>query len=119
MSGEAPERSAKTAVALVAAGGVSARPASIEERRRLVAESLRIGNPGNNARDLPTQADPRHDCQIELKVDDIHPYEHNPRRATNAKFAEIKESIRSCGIRNPLTVTRRPGREAFHRRGGR
>jgi ParB family protein of integrating conjugative element (PFGI_1 class) len=78
-----------------------------------VAESLGVGNPGNNARDLPTQADPRHDCQIELKVEDIRAYEHNPRRANNAKFAEIKESIRSSGIRNPLTVTRRPGEEHF------
>ena len=25
---------------------------SVDERRRLVAESLRVGNPGNNARDL-------------------------------------------------------------------
>jgi ParB family protein of integrating conjugative element (PFGI_1 class) len=91
----------------------SARHVSIEERRRLVAESLRVGNPGNNARDLPTRADPRHDCQIELPVDEIRPYESNPRRAANARFAEIKESIRSSGIRNPLTVTRRPGEAYF------
>jgi len=113
VSGEASERSVNTAVALVAAGGVSAGPASIEDRRRLVAESLRVGNPGNNARDLPAHADPRQDCHIELSVDDIHPYEHNPRRVTNAKFSEIKESIRSCGIRNPVTVTRRPGEKHF------
>ena len=113
MSGEASERSGNTAVALVAAGGVSAGSVSIEERRRRVAESLRVGNPGNNARELPARADPRQDCHIELDVDDIHPYEHNPRHVTNAKFAEIKESIRSCGIRNPLTVTRRPGEKHF------
>lgn len=89
------------------------RQVSIEERRRLVAESLRIGNPGNHARDLPADADPRHECQIELRVTDIRPYEHNPRRAANAKFAEIKESIRAAGIRNPLTVTRRPGESHF------
>lgn len=89
------------------------RQVSIEERRRLVAESLRVGNPGNNARELPAQADPRHECQIELAVDDIRPYESNPRRAANAKFAEIKDSIRAGGIRNPLTVTRRPGDEHF------
>lgn len=91
----------------------SGRHVTIEERRRLVAESLRVGIPGNNARELPAHADPRHDCQIELAVDDIRPYENNPRRAANARFAEIKESIRSSGIRNPLTVTRRPGDEHF------
>jgi len=91
----------------------SGRHVTIEERRRLVAESLRVGNPGNNSRELPARADPRHDCQIELAVEDIRPYENNPRRAANARVAEIKESIRSSGIRNPLTVTRRPGDQHF------
>lgn len=112
MSGESNERG-ETGVLAVAAGSMRGRPTSIEERRRLVAESLQVGNPLNRAKDLPEQADPRHDCQIELKVEDIRPYEHNPRRANNAKFAEIKESIRSTGIRNPLTVTRRPGEQHF------
>ena len=91
----------------------SVRPTSIEQRRRLVAESLQVGNLGNNARDLPAQADPTHDCQIELSVEDIRPYEHNPRRANNARFNEIKASIRASGLRNPFTVTRRPGESHF------
>ena len=108
------ERSDTTLLAAVpAAASTRARPTSIEERRRLVAESLQVGNPLNRSKELPEQADPRHDCQIELKIDDIRPYEHNPRRANNAKFAQIKESIRSTGIRNPLTVTRRPGEQHF------
>ncbi len=98
-----------------AANGVhDANPqASVDVRRRLVALSLRVGNPANNARDLPAQADPLRECQIELDVDHIRTYEHNPRRADNAKFLEIKESIRASGIRNPLTVTRRPGEAHF------
>src|SRR5688500_9107410 len=91
----------------------SQRLVASERRRRLVAESLRVGNPGNNSRALPIQADLRHECEIELAVDEIRPYENNPRRARNARFAEIKESIRSSGIRNPVTVTRRPGEEHF------
>jgi len=87
--------------------------ASVDERRRLVAESLRVGNPGNNARDLAGQNDPRAESQIELAVDEIQPYEHNPRRASNAKFDDIKESIRTSGLRSPLTVTRRPGESHF------
>ena len=86
---------------------------SVDERRRLVAESLRVGNPGNNARDLAGQVEPRTESQIELAVDEIQPYEHNPRRATNAKFDDIKESIRTSGLRSPLTVTRRPGESHF------
>ena len=88
--------------------------ASVDERRRLVAQSLQVGNPGNNARDLPGQADARAaegqvEHQIELNVDDIRPYENNPRRSANVKFDDIKESIRTSGLRSPLTVTRRPG----------
>lgn len=113
MSGEALQKGAANGEVGTQASGPSRRQVSIDERRRLVAESLRVGNPGNNARELPAQADPRHECQIELAVDDIRPYENNPRRAGNARFAEIKESIRSSGIRNPLTVTRRPGDQHF------
>ena len=86
---------------------------SVDERRRRVAESLQVGNPGNNARDLGVRLDAKTDCQIELAVDEIQPYENNPRRATNAKFEDIKESIRTSGLRSPLTVTRRPGESHF------
>jgi ParB family protein of integrating conjugative element (PFGI_1 class) len=86
---------------------------SVDDRRRLVAESLRVGNPGNNARDIAGQVDPRTESQIELAVDEIQPYEHNPRRAANPKFDDIKESIRTSGLRSPLTVTRRPGDSHF------
>jgi len=92
--------------------------ASVDERRRLVAQSLQVGNPGNNARDLPGQADTRAaqgqvEHQIELSVDEIRPYENNPRRCANVKFDDIKESIRTSGLRSPLTVTRRPGESHF------
>ena len=78
-----------------------------------VAESLQVGNPGNNARGLAEQSEPRTECQIELVVEEIRPYENNPRRAANAKFDDIKESIRTSGLRSPLTVTRRPGESHF------
>jgi ParB family protein of integrating conjugative element (PFGI_1 class) len=87
--------------------------ASLDKRRRLVAESLRVGNPVNQTRELAGQPDPRSESQIELAVDEIQPYEHNPRRTTNAKFEDIKESIRTSGLRSPLTVTRRPGESHF------
>lgn len=112
MSGEA----LKSVVAnsgTVASAAATSRHVSVEARRRLVAESLQVGNPGNKSKDLPAQADPLHDCQIELAVDDIWPYENNPRRVSNTRFAQIKESIRATGIHNPLTVTRRPGEAHF------
>jgi ParB family protein of integrating conjugative element (PFGI_1 class) len=91
---------------------------SVDERRRLVAQSLQVGNPGNNARDISGAADglASHDQfehQIELGVDDVRPYENNPRRSVNPKFDDIKESIRTSGLRSPLTVTRRPGESHY------
>ena len=86
---------------------------SIDERRRLVAQSLQVGNPGNNARDLPGPVDPYAEQQIELPIDEIRLYEHNPRRSKNLKFDDIKESIRTSGLRSPLTVTRRPHESHF------
>ncbi len=83
------------------------------QRSRMVSASLRVGNPANRAGRLPEQADPLRECQIDLDVDDIRAYEYNPRRADNAKFGEIKESIRESGIRNPISVTRRPGEDHF------
>jgi ParB family protein of integrating conjugative element (PFGI_1 class) len=113
VSDEVQQPGARTEGDHAVAAKESVRPTSIEQRRRLVAESLQVGNLGNNARDLPAQADPTHDCQIELSVEDIRPYENNPRRANNTKFNEIKASIRASGLRNPFTVTRRPGESHF------
>jgi ParB family protein of integrating conjugative element (PFGI_1 class) len=96
----------------VATAPGSRRP-TLEDRRRLVASSLSVGNPGNNARKLLDAIDLCQECQIEIPITNIRPYDRNPRRADNLKFAEIKESIRATGIRTPLTVTRRPGDSHF------
>lgn len=88
---------------------MSAGRNGLDERSRRVAESLSVGNPCNNARSLPAQAGPGAECQIELGIEEIRPYEHNPRRTKNAKFEDIKESIRAGGLRTPVTVTQRPG----------
>ena len=84
----------------------------------LVAQSLQVGNPGTTARDLPgvAEANASHEQfehQIELTVDEIRPYENNPRRSANVKFDDIKESIRAGGLKSPLTVTQRPGESHF------
>ncbi|MCC7065133.1 MAG: ParB N-terminal domain-containing protein [Planctomycetes bacterium] len=89
------------------------RRVQVDERRRLVAAALDVGNPARRSRALPEQADPRVECPIEIDLEEIRVYEGNPRRSANAKFDEIKASIRTSGIRSPLTVTRRPGEKHF------
>lgn len=57
---------------------------------------------------------------IRLRVADVLAYEDNPRQASNAKYPEILESIRSRGLDQQLTVTKRPGQSQYIlARGGR
>lgn len=44
----------------------------------------------------------------ELDIDQLRPYDRNPRHTENSKREELKESIRALGLLSPLTVTRRP-----------
>lgn len=60
----------------------------------------------------------RYDTEVDdswscLPVTSIHFYEHNPRKANNEAYAELKESIRVNGILQPLTVTKRPGESHY------
>lgn len=43
-----------------------------------------------------------------LTLDQLRPYDRNPRRTRNFKYEDLKDSIRSIGLINPFTVTRRP-----------
>lgn len=90
-------------------GGVITSVSDAASMQRRVAESLQVGNPKNNANSLPDQVIPANECPIVVGIDEVRTYEDNPRRTRNPRFDEIKESIRSGGIRTPLTVTRRPG----------
>lgn len=68
----------------------------------------------------PTQqlADPIVDTPIELTLDQLRTYEHNPRKSTNPLYQEIKESIRARGLDQPPTVTKRPGEKHYIIRNG-
>ena len=108
MSGELDSRQVLQGSAEAVCGLPVSRPLPIDKRRSVVSASLHIGNPANNARDLTEAPDLERECQIELRLEEIREYEHNPRRIDNAKFEEIKASIARVGLRNPLTVSRRP-----------
>lgn len=43
-----------------------------------------------------------------VDVDNIVPYDRNPRRTANATYEEIKESIRATGLDRVLIITQRP-----------
>lgn len=62
--------------------------------------------------------DPIADTPMVLTLDELSAYERNPRTVTNAKYQEIKDSIRVRGLDQPPQVTRRPGEKNFIIRNG-
>ncbi len=61
----------------------------------------------------PPPTDPIRPTPMRLAVDEIRPYDKNPRRVANAEYEAIKESIRAAGMDQTLTVTRRPGDKLY------
>lgn len=63
-------------------------------------------------------SDPLVDTPMLLSLDEVLPYDSNPRTTRNPKYDEIKESIRQRGLDTPPPVTRKPGEEKFRIRNG-
>ncbi|AZC90166.1 ParB N-terminal domain-containing protein [Pseudomonas carnis] len=72
-------------------------------------------------RDTPTvqaASDPLVDTPMQVTLEQIRPYQHNPRRSPNPQYDAIKASIRQRGLDQPPSITRRPGEEHFIIRNG-
>ena len=88
---------------------VKKRPSS-EEVKQLLLE----GNFGLSTDEALPLTDPISTTQMVLKIEDIKPYDKNPRREQNPAYEEIKASIRSKKkLNNNFNVTRRPGDDFF------
>ena len=66
----------------------------------------------DQSKDLPAE-DPIMPSPMVLSIDEIEPYELNPRRARNEAWEEILHSLRASGYRGRFTVTRRPGERHY------
>jgi len=85
------------------------RPSS-DELKGLLLE----GDFGAKNDDPLPLTDPVSTTQMVLKLDDIIPYDKNPRREKNPAYDDIKASIRSKKqLNNNFNVTRRPGDKKF------
>ncbi|RMT96360.1 hypothetical protein ALP39_01972 [Pseudomonas marginalis pv. marginalis] len=72
-------------------------------------------------RDTPAvqaASDPLVDTPMQITLEQIRPYQHNPRRSPNPQYDAIKASIRQRGLDQPPSITRRPGEEHFIIRNG-
>lgn len=88
------------------------RPAKSELRGTLLEGHF------GQSRELPP-ADPIAPTHMHLPIDQIKPYDRNPRREENPRYAEIKDSIRAKrGLDDPIGITRRPGDDLYMVRAG-
>ena len=58
------------------------------------------------------------DTPLVVTLDQLRPYEHNPRVTRNPRYDEIKASIRERGLDSPPAITRRPGEAEYIIRNG-
>lgn len=51
--------------------------------------------------------DPLTQSNLTVTLDDLQPYDLNPRRSKNPKYNEIRDSIENVGLKNSFKITRR------------
>ena len=65
-----------------------------------------------------TLSDPIADTPMVVTLDQLRPYDHDPRVTRNPAYAEIRASIRERGLDAPPAITRRPGEAHYIIRNG-
>ncbi|MBW4793219.1 ParB family protein [Pseudomonas tolaasii] len=68
--------------------------------------------------ELEQLSDPLIDTPMLVTLEQLRPYEHNPRFIRNPLYDDIKASIRERGLDQPPPITRRPGETYFIIRNG-
>lgn len=68
--------------------------------------------------ELERLSDPLTDTPMLVTLEQLRPYEHNPRFIRNPLYDDIKASIRERGLDQPPSITRRPGESYFIIRNG-
>ncbi|EMM0047563.1 ParB family protein [Klebsiella pneumoniae] len=58
-------------------------------------------------------ADPLMETSMIVTLEQLRPYDHNPRLMHNPNYDDIKASIRHRGLDTPPPITRRPGQEWY------
>lgn len=84
-----------------------------EMASKLLSESFTRSGPPADA-----LSDPIVDTPIVVTLDELQPYENNPRLTRNPLYEEIKDSIRERGLDAPPAITRRPGAPHYIIRNG-
>ena len=83
-----------------------------------IADQLLAGNFSRTGPSVGKLSDPLVDTPMVVTLDELRPYELNPRIVRNPLYDEIKASIRERGLDAPPAITRRPGENHFIIRNG-
>lgn len=83
-----------------------------------IADQLLAGNFAKTVPAVGRLSDPVVDTPMMVTLDELRPYELNPRIVRNPLYDEIKASIRERGLDAPPAITRRPGESHFIIRNG-
>lgn len=76
--------------------------------RQLLADTFQRSGP-----DAGALSDPIADTPMVVTLEQLRPYELNPRVTVNPLYAEIKASIRERGLDTAPAITRRPGESHY------
>lgn len=83
-----------------------------------MASKLLVDNFSRSGPVAQAASDPLVDTPMVVTIDQLRPYEFNPRVARNANYDDIKTSIRQRGLDAPPPITRRPGATHYIIRNG-
>lgn len=83
-----------------------------------MVEKLMTDGFGRSGPAASATSDPLVDTPMVLTLDQLRPYDHDPRLTRNPLYDEIKASIRERNLDSPPAVTRRPGETAYIIRNG-
>ncbi len=80
---------------------------------KLLAAGFERSSPSTSA-----LSDPIADTPMVITLDQLRPYDHDPRMKRNSAYEEIKASIRERGLDASPAITRRPGAQHYIIRNG-
>jgi len=83
-----------------------------------IAGKLVVPNLGPASPNRQAITDPIADTPMLVTLDQLRPYDHNPRVTRNPRYDEIKASIRERHLDAPPPITRRPGEPHYIIRNG-
>lgn len=91
---------------------------STKVTRELIDKQLGVKGFSSNSAAPKRLSDPTQETPMFINLDQLRPYNHNPRKTRNPLYEEIKDSIRFRGLDQAPVITRRPGEEFFIIRSG-